>query len=142
MEAGRGAPTRRQMLHAIGLMGGTAAIYQMMTTFGHAAETRFPGPPKLDGARKGSSVIVLGAGLAGMLAAYELEKAGYKVQILEYQGRPGGRNWSIYGGDKITEMGGATQNVGFAMTMTELDPVIDASPGLSAPVSSGECIRG
>lgn len=114
MPSERPAPTRRQLLHAIGLMGGTAAIYQMMTTFGHAAETRFPGPPNLSGARKGSSVIVLGAGLAGMLAAYELEKAGYKVQILEYQNRPGGRNWSIYGGDKITEMGGATQSVGFA----------------------------
>jgi len=114
MPSERQAPTRRQLLHAIGLMGGTAAIYQMMTTFGHAAETRFPGPPNLSGARKGSTVIVLGAGLAGMLAAYELEKAGYKVQILEYQNRPGGRNWSIYGGDKITEMGGATQNVGFA----------------------------
>ena len=82
MSSQRQAPTRRQLLHAIGLMGGTAAIYQMMTTFGHAAETRFPGPPNLSGARKGSSVIVLGAGLAGMLAAYELEKAGYKVQIL------------------------------------------------------------
>jgi monoamine oxidase len=114
MSSERQAPTRRQLLHAIGLMGGTAAIYQMMTTFGHASETRFPGPPNLSGARKGASVIVLGAGLAGMLAAYELEKAGYKVQILEYQGRPGGRNWSIYGGDKITEMGGVTQNVGFA----------------------------
>src|ERR1044072_2984018 len=114
MDTGRGAPTRRQTLHAIGLMGGTAAGSQMMRTLGHAAETRFPGPPKLEGARKGSTVIVLGAGLAGMLAAYELAKAGYKVQILEFQTRPGGRNWSLYGGDKFTEMGGATQNVGFA----------------------------
>jgi len=114
MDSGRQTPTRRQLLHAIGLMGGTAAIYQMMTTFGHAAETRFPGPPDLTGARKGASVIVLGAGLAGMLAAYELEKAGYSVRILEYQNRPGGRNWSLHGGDRFTEMGGATQTVGFA----------------------------
>ena len=114
MDTGRRTPTRRQLLNAIGLMGGTAAVYQMMTTFGHAAETRFPGPPNLSGARKGSTVIVLGAGLAGMLAAFELEKAGYKVQILEFQNRPGGRNWSLYGGDKYTEMGGATQTVGFA----------------------------
>jgi len=54
----------------------------MMTSFGHAAESRFPGPPNLSGARKGASVIVLGAGLAGMLAAYELEKASYSVRIL------------------------------------------------------------
>jgi monoamine oxidase len=114
MDSGRRAPTRRQLIRAIGLMGGTAAAYQLMTTFGHAAETRFDGPPKLAGARRGATVIVLGAGLAGMLAAYELEKAGYSVRILEYQNRPGGRNWSLYGGDKYTEMGGATQNVGFA----------------------------
>ena len=50
MESGRQTPTRRQLLHAIGLMGGTAAMYQMMTTFGHAAESRFPGPPNLTGA--------------------------------------------------------------------------------------------
>ena len=114
MISGRGAPTRRQLLSAIGMMGGTAALYAMMTEFGHAAETRFPGPPNLSGARPGASVIILGAGLAGMLAAYELRKAGYKVRILEYQGRAGGRNWSLYGGDKFTEMGGATQNVQFA----------------------------
>ncbi len=110
----RQTPTRRQLLNAIGLIGGTSAVYAMMTTFGHAEETRFPGPPKLDGARKGASVIVLGAGLAGMLAAYELEKAGYKVTILEYQGRAGGRNWSLHGGDTYTELGGATQKVTFA----------------------------
>ena len=114
MESGRQTPTRRQLLHAIGLVGGTAAMYQMMTTFGHAAESRFPGPPSLTGARKGASVVVLGAGLAGMLAAYELEKAGYSVRIIEYQDRPGGRNWSLRGGDKFTEMGGATQTVNFA----------------------------
>ena len=81
---------------------------------GHAAETQFHGPPNLSGARPGSSVIVLGAGLAGMLAAYELSKAGYQVRILEYQNRAGGRNWSLYGGDTYTELGGATQHVGFA----------------------------
>ncbi len=114
MGQGAGKTTRRQMLHAIGLVGGSAALYQAMTSMGHAAETQFKGPPVLDGARKGASVIVLGAGLAGMLAAYELTKAGYKVQILEYQNRAGGRNWSLRGGDTYTELGGATQKVGFA----------------------------
>jgi monoamine oxidase len=106
--------TRRQLLTAIGMAGGAAALYQAMTTMGHAAESQFTGPPKLDGAPNGKSVIILGAGLAGMLAAYELAKAGYKVRILEYQQRAGGRNWSLYGGDSYTELGGATQKVGFA----------------------------
>jgi monoamine oxidase len=91
--------TRRQLLSAIGMIGGATALYQAMTTLGHAAETQFAGPPNLSGARKGASVIVLGAGLAGMVAAYELSKAGYQVRILEYQPRAGGRNWSLYGGD-------------------------------------------
>jgi monoamine oxidase len=39
-------------------------------------------PPALSGSGKGKKVLILGAGLAGMTAAYELEKLGYKVQIL------------------------------------------------------------
>ncbi|MBU0554748.1 MAG: flavin monoamine oxidase family protein [Alphaproteobacteria bacterium] len=107
------APTRRDLLAMIGKAGGAIAMYQAMTAFGHAAETQFTGPPKLSGAPKGAKVLVLGAGLAGMLAAYELRKAGYAVQILEYQNRPGGRNYSIRGGDKVVEVGGATQTCEF-----------------------------
>ena len=88
-------------------------LYQAMTTMAQAAETQFSGPPNLSGAPPGTSVVVLGAGLAGMLAAHELTKAGYKVRILEYQTRAGGRNWSLYGGDSFTELGGATQQVRF-----------------------------
>jgi monoamine oxidase len=106
--------TRRELLTMIGNVGGGMAMYQAMTALGHAAETQFSGPPKLAGARPGASVLVLGAGLAGMLAAYEMTKAGYKVQVLEFQNRPGGRNHSVRGGDKIVEVGGATQTVGFA----------------------------
>jgi len=114
MTAELSAPTRRELLAAIGKVGGSLAMYQAMTALGHAAETQFTGPPNLTGARKGASVLVLGAGLAGMLAAYELTKAGYKVQVLEYQDRPGGRNYSVRGGDKIVEVGGATQTIGYA----------------------------
>jgi len=32
--------------------------------------------------------------------------------------------------------------LGYAMTNTELEPVASAAPGLSAPVSSGSCVRG
>ncbi len=108
------APTRRDVLRSIGMIGGAAVLYQAMEALGHAKETQFAGPPKLSGARAGASVVVLGAGLSGMLAAHELRKAGYKVEILEYNTRPGGRNWSLYGGDTYTELGGNVQKVGFA----------------------------
>jgi monoamine oxidase len=47
-------------------------------------------------------VIVLGAGLAGLCTAYELQKLGHTVSVLEAQTRPGGRvrtlrEWSAPG---------------------------------------------
>ena len=105
--------SRRALLKLIGASAGGAAMYEAMVEMGYAATSDFAGPIKLSGAPKGASVLILGAGLAGMIAAYELRKAGYKVQILEYNDRPGGRNWSLYGGDTYKEMGGVTQHVQF-----------------------------
>ena len=75
--------------------------------------SRYNGPIKLEGDPKGASVLILGAGLAGMTAALELRKAGYNVQVLEYNARPGGRNWTLRGGDRFVELGGFTQSCEF-----------------------------
>jgi monoamine oxidase len=98
----------------IGTVAGSAVMYQAMSELGHAGESGYTGPLKLSGDSKGTSVLILGAGLAGMSAALELRNAGYSVRILEYNDRPGGRNWSLYGGDTYTEMGGLSQKVQFA----------------------------
>ncbi len=105
--------SRRSLLGMIGTVAGASAMYNAMTELGFAQESSYAGPPKLGKAKPGASVLVLGSGLAGMVAAIEMRDAGYKVQVLEYQNRAGGRNWSLYGGDTYTELGGATQHVGF-----------------------------
>jgi monoamine oxidase len=105
--------SRRELLRMIGVTAGSAAMYQAMSGLGLAAESPYRGPIDLQGAPRGASVVVLGAGIAGMTAAYELRNAGYRVQVLEYNGRAGGRNWSLRGGDSYTELGGSTQHCQF-----------------------------
>src|SRR6201991_2679693 len=105
--------SRRELLKMIGLTAGSAAMYQAMTSLGYAAESGYTGPIKLEGDPKGASVLILGAGLAGMTAALELRQAGYKVQVLEFNSRPGGRNWTLRGGDSYTELGGFAQTCQF-----------------------------
>ena len=107
------AVSRRRLFEIIGASVGGAAAYRAMTRLGHAEESPYQGPIKLDGDPKGASVVILGAGLAGMTAAIELERAGYAVSVLEYNARPGGRNWTLRGGDVYTELGGATQKCEF-----------------------------
>src|ERR1700732_1077838 len=104
---------RRDLLSLIGAMAGSAAMYHAMTSLGFASESPYQGPIRLEGDPKGASVLILGAGLAGMPAALELRKAGYQVQVLEFNSRAGGRNWTLRGGDSFTELGGFTQTCEF-----------------------------
>jgi monoamine oxidase len=113
MDSARTPLSRRDLLGLIGAGAGGAAMYRAMTSLGLAAESPYRGPIRLEGDPNGASVVILGAGLAGMTAAIELGRAGYKVQVLEYNNRAGGRNWSIRGGDVYTELGGATQTCAF-----------------------------
>jgi len=57
----------------------------------------------LEGSGNGKKVIILGAGLAGMAAAYELGKLGYQCTVLEARDRTGGRCWSIRDGSTHVE---------------------------------------
>ena len=104
---------RRDLLRLIGAAAGGSAMYLAMAALGHAAESTYTGPIQLTGDSKGASVLILGAGVAGMVAAMELRRAGYKVRILEYNDRAGGRTWTLRGGDRYTELGGAVQDCQF-----------------------------
>jgi monoamine oxidase len=105
--------SRRDLLALIGTMAGSAVMYQAMASLGFAADSPYKGPIKLEGDPKGASVLILGAGLAGLVAALELRQAGYTVQLLEYEDRIGGRCWTLRRGDRYTELGGFAQHCDF-----------------------------
>src|ERR1700738_4968027 len=105
--------SRRDPERMIGVAAGSTAMYHAMSSLGFAADSPYRGPVDLQGTPKGASVLILGAGIAGLTAAYELRNAAYTVQVLEYNSRAGGRNWTWRGGDRYTELGGATQECRF-----------------------------
>jgi monoamine oxidase len=59
---------------------------------------------------RGKSVAVLGAGIAGLVSTLLLRRAGYRCTVLEARSRPGGRVWTVRGGDTIEEID-STQKV-------------------------------
>jgi monoamine oxidase len=86
------APTRREFLTNLAAV--TAGLY--LTPHAAALCT-------------GHSCIIIGAGLAGLTAAYRLTRAGWKVTVLEARNRPGGRVWSYrfeQAPSLVCEMGG------------------------------------
>jgi monoamine oxidase len=66
-----------------------------------------------EGSGEGKEVLILGAGLAGMAAAYELGKLGYRCTILEARGRAGGRCWSVRKGSTNVETEQGLHAAGF-----------------------------
>lgn len=61
-------------------------------------------PPRTGAAKK---VIIIGAGAAGMTAAYQLRLAGHDVVVLEARDRPGGRVFSMHFDDGLHAEAGA-----------------------------------
>jgi monoamine oxidase len=101
--------TRRDFLYRAAAVGGSALLLNTMNAWGMGIASRMNAPPGLAGSGRGKKVAILGAGLAGMTAAYELSKLGYQVEVLEARQFAGGRCQTARKGFSLTELGGETQ---------------------------------
>ena len=125
---GRQRIARRTFLAAVGRAAGTTAMLRAMAAMGFGASMAAcgsssagapppgnpgPGPrPAPPSPRPGDwpadvgvgkSVVILGAGLAGMTAAWEMRKLGYACTILEAAAAAGGRTRTLRAGDVAIE---------------------------------------
>lgn len=109
-----GAPlNRRRFLRLLGAASGSGAVLAAMDAWGMGIASKQEAPPRLSQVGDGKRVVILGAGVAGMTAAYELRKWGYQTPILEARDFAGGRVQTIRKGSVRTEIGGSTQRCEF-----------------------------
>jgi monoamine oxidase len=119
--------SRRSFLRSVGITGGAGAMFATMGALGlaptaaYAAEKEAPfrAPSRGDFTLQGrtgrpAKVVIVGGGIAGLASAYELGKAGYDCVVLEARDRVGGRNLTIRGGDRVTDVNGVTQTARFS----------------------------
>lgn len=97
--------SRRDFLLRLGLTAGATPMYRAMMAMGIVAvPSAYAGAPKLPAeSGKGKKVVIIGAGIGGLTAAYELGKAGYACTVLEATTHVGGRNRTVRRGDKLIE---------------------------------------
>jgi monoamine oxidase len=104
--------TRRDFIARVAQAGGFGAAFMTMHSLGllGMVETEqqkdFPLPSSTG---RGTKVIILGAGIAGLVSAYEMRRAGFDCTVLEARERPGGRNWTLRHGSKLVLNDGTTQ---------------------------------
>jgi monoamine oxidase len=108
--------SRRTFLNRVGQAGGLGAAWTTLRALGlMAVPSAYAGPPQqAPEAGRGIRVAILGAGIAGLVAAHELGKAGYECLVLEAADRPGGRNRTLRRGDRLTTLDGVTQVCDFS----------------------------
>lgn len=66
-----------------------------------------------------NKVIVVGAGVSGLTAAYKLKQAGFEVQVLEASDKAGGRVQSLHSNGFIMDLGADVNTSGY-LTYLEL----------------------
>ncbi len=128
--------TRREFLRQVGSAGGYRATYLTMQAMGLLSTAAMAEPLTLQkGEGHGTKVVILGAGVAGLSAAYELGKAGYDCTVLEARDRVGGRNWSIRRGTRLDMNDGTRQ-------LCEFDPEMYWNAGPARIPSAHQAVLG
>ena len=94
--------TRRQILKTFGLLGGSSLMLGAMDAWelkGGPAGPR----PQLRGPQPTTRVLVLGGGISGLIAGYELGRLDYDYRVLEARDWAGGLTWTVRRGARHTE---------------------------------------
>ncbi len=81
-------PARRTVLKGAGALAAGLAVPGVTAGPARAAGSGSGGSPR---------IVIVGAGLAGLSAAYQLRNAGYSSTVVEASNRVGGRCWTING---------------------------------------------
>ena len=105
--------TKRDFLTNIGMVGGTAAMMTALSGWEMGMASTMTAPPKITADGNGKKILILGAGISGLVCAMELIKKGYDVQILEARENAGGRCQSARNGTVIEDVGGERQVCNF-----------------------------
>ena len=89
------------------MLGGSASVYRAALVLGLVPTVGRADRPDIQALSEGRRrrVVILGAGISGLAAAYELSRKGYDVQVLEASHRAGGRNMTLRADDLIDEVG-------------------------------------
>jgi len=105
--------SKREFLEAFAAVGGVSAVMTALDGWGIGFASAAEAPPDLMGRSEGTRVLILGGGLSGMTAAYELGMRGYDCQILEARPFAGGRCQSSRAGFTTTEVDGTSRTCEF-----------------------------
>jgi monoamine oxidase len=128
--------TRRDFLGRVAATGGYRATSLTMQALGLIPAAAAAEPVALErGGGHGTKVVILGAGVAGLSAAYELGKAGYDCTVLEARERVGGRTWTIRRGTVVAMSDGTRQ-------VCEFDPELYWNAGAARLPSHHQAVLG
>ena len=105
--------TKREFLASVSAVSGVSAVLTTLNGWDMGIASAAEAPPNLTGNANGKKVLILGAGLAGMTAAYELGLRGYNCQILEARSFAGGRCQSSRSGFTTTTIDGKKSTCDF-----------------------------